>query len=371
MLRMLSGYWQWMILPFGGTTSESTQEQQYTPMQIEGQKLALQEVQRNAELQKILGPAQKQAIQDMVDEASVRSGGKVTDIMRDGAVDTAATEARQKKYEDQLARETTAQQRSDRQAEIGAQISEMQLADLKRGGAASPEQLALIGEATAAAQKTGEADIERFRTDTLRQINEEIAAASGLRPTDTPVVRLSERAGEESARQQGQLTSRLAETNAMARLNFPMAQSKLLSDAGSVQQELGMAAQSFQAQLNERAKENRFRLFASPTSLGAGGSSLGLGSPNVRQETEKDPTFTELSNFAGGVGAMIFSDRRLKRDIFQLGALASGIPVFIFRFEGFEDWHIGVMADEVMGVVPEAVIEDESGYKKVNYSLLH
>ena len=75
--------------------------------------------------------------------------------------------------------------------------------------------------------------------------------------------------------------------------------------------------------------------------------------------------------FGAAGGALLLSDRRLKRDIFQLGELASGIPIYVFRFEGFEDWHIGVMADEVMGVIPHAVLEDESGYKKVHYNLLH
>lgn len=455
--RFLSGYWQFVVLPFGGGSNTNTiQQQQLTPTQEEAQKLALQELQRNAELQKVLGPAQKQAIQDLVDEQAVRTGGKVSDVMRpvEGAaptksldqimnelrgqfttaarseynsetglfteipattdqnalaaeakkvfgaqaptteLDPEATAARQKRFEDLLARETTTQARSDRQAEIAAEISELQLADIKRGGAATPEQLALIGEATAAAQATGEADIERFRTDTLRAINEEVASASGLRPTDTPIVRLSERAGEESARQQGQLTSRLAETNAMARLNFPLAQSKLTADIGATQQSLGLAASQFQEQLNERARENRFRLFASPTSLGAGGSSLGFGSPGVSQTVGGGLTIGEVGQLAGGVGGLISafgatagtgtavteaaaltgalgSDRRLKRDIFRIGELPSGIPIYIFQYKGFEGWHIGVMADEIIGVVPEAVIEDETGYMAVRYDLLN
>ena len=65
------------------------------------------------------------------------------------------------------------------------------------------------------------------------------------------------------------------------------------------------------------------------------------------------------------------SDRRLKRDIIHIGALASGIPVYAFRYIGYEPWHVGCMADEVMGVIPEAVAEHESGYLMVDYSRLH
>ena len=87
---------------------------------------------------------------------------------------------------------------------------------------------------------------------------------------------------------------------------------------------------------------------------------------------------SDLGSLAGGIGglmrgAALFSgsDRRLKRDIYRIGELPSGIPVYIFRFLGFEDWHVGCMADEVMGVIPEAVAEHESGYQMVAYGLLH
>lgn len=299
-------------------------------------------------------------------------------------IDTEATAARQKRFEDIIAREEEGRARSERQAEIASEISELQLADIKRGGAATPEQLALIGEATAAAQKTGEADIERFRTATLRQINEEIASASGLRPTDTPIVRLSERAGEEASRQQGILTSRLAETNATARLNFPLAQSQLQSSIAGSQQGLALAAQSFQDQLKQRAIDNRFRLFAiNPTnSLGFSNTQLGA------QTSSRGPSIGEVGQLVGGVGALVSafsstapaattvastaaSDRRLKRDIFKIGELASGIPFYIFKYKGYEGWHVGVIADEVVGVIPEAVLEDERGIQYVRYDLLH
>jgi len=48
-----------------------------------------------------------------------------------------------------------------------------------------------------------------------------------------------------------------------------------------------------------------------------------------------------------------FSDRRLKEDIAQVGALNDGTPIYRYRFKGSQAFHIGVMADEVKN--PEAV----------------
>lgn len=324
--------------------------------------LTLEQLQRQKALSEQYDPIIQQYIKDLTAEQAARTTSGIT-------------------AEQRVAQEKEDFERSRRMANVEEELTNLQLEQIKSGGRATPEQIALINEATGAAQKTGEADIERFRTDTLRQINEEVASASGLRPTDTPIVRLSERAGEEAARQQGILTSRLAETNATARLNFPLASTKLTADIASGQQGLAMATQQFQQQLKQRAEDNRFRLFqANPTNQFAV-SSLGFGSTMANERfrsastntnTEKGIGLGEVAQLAGGIGGMIAaSDRRLKRDIYRIGELPSGIPIYIFRFNGYEDWHVGVMADEVVGVIPEAVFEHVSGYLMVNYTVLH
>ena len=276
-------------------------------------------------------------------------------------------------------------ERARRMGGIEEELANVQLEAIRRGGQATPEQLEAINAATGAAQATGEADIERFRTETLRQINEEVASASGLRPTDTPVVRLSERAGEESTRQQGMLTSRLAETNAMARLNFPLASQKLQSDMAGQQQGLMLASQQFRESLGQRAQDNRFRLFQGTSTNQNQASradspaqfSLGLGNQRMQQrstftENTAEPTWRDIASIASSVGGMMaMSDRRLKRDIFCIGQLGSGLPVYLYRFNDSEDWHVGVMADEVQEIIPEAVAEHESGYQMVAYHKLH
>ena len=69
-------------------------------------------------------------------------------------------------------------------------------------------------------------------------------------------------------------------------------------------------------------------------------------------------------------GASLLSDIRLKRDIERIGELASGLPVYQFRYLWSDQPHIGVMAHEAMAYAPEAVSEHDSGYLMVNYASL-
>lgn len=78
---------------------------------------------------------------------------------------------------------------------------------------------------------------------------------------------------------------------------------------------------------------------------------------------------------AGGAMSMvgsIFSDERLKEDVQRLSAEAEpGIPLASFRFKGGTQRHVGVIAQDVEKVRPDAVHTDAAtGFKKVDYSKL-
>ncbi len=63
-----------------------------------------------------------------------------------------------------------------------------------------------------------------------------------------------------------------------------------------------------------------------------------------------------------------FSDERLKEDIsVPIGATFDGIPIRHWRYKGDPTPHLGVIAQEVEKVRPEAVVEHPSGYKMVNH----
>jgi hypothetical protein len=78
-----------------------------------------------------------------------------------------------------------------------------------------------------------------------------------------------------------------------------------------------------------------------------------------------------FSLLGAGVGAAAtFSDRRLKRDIEQIGATAAGIPVYVFSYIWDTARIIGVMAQDVLKVAPEAVVMTPSGYYAVHYDMV-
>lgn len=85
-----------------------------------------------------------------------------------------------------------------------------------------------------------------------------------------------------------------------------------------------------------------------------------------------------LMNAAGGasgiaqaVGAL--SDKRVKKDIQQIGHTSKGFPLYLFRYnwdQANESPRIGVMAQDVEKVMPEAVITRDDGIKTVNYAMV-
>jgi hypothetical protein len=94
---------------------------------------------------------------------------------------------------------------------------------------------------------------------------------------------------------------------------------------------------------------------------------------------------TILSSKAGGslidkgisaIGSL-FSDIRMKEKINLIGKTLSGINLYEFEYKpefkeiAGEGKFVGVMAQEVEKVIPEAVIETSIGYKAVDYSKIH
>jgi hypothetical protein len=71
----------------------------------------------------------------------------------------------------------------------------------------------------------------------------------------------------------------------------------------------------------------------------------------------------------GGGGARR-SDMRLKHDIVLLGRLDDGLGYYRFVYNGGHTAYVGVMAQEVEIVKPEAVVRGVDGYMRVSYDLL-
>ena len=74
---------------------------------------------------------------------------------------------------------------------------------------------------------------------------------------------------------------------------------------------------------------------------------------------------------AGGQGSGTgTSDIRLKRDIEALGTLSNGLTLYRFKYLWSDTDMVGVMAQEVLNVAPDAVITGEDGFYRVNYDKL-
>ena len=78
-----------------------------------------------------------------------------------------------------------------------------------------------------------------------------------------------------------------------------------------------------------------------------------------------------LAPFAGMGGsslALMMSDVRVKEDIERIGTHDSGIGIYKYRYKGNPGLHVGVMAQEVAEVDPEAVHDVGGGLLAVDYS---
>ena len=76
------------------------------------------------------------------------------------------------------------------------------------------------------------------------------------------------------------------------------------------------------------------------------------------------------SVIGAGAGMFKFSDRRLKVNIAQVGATPGGLPVYSYNYRGDDEPRIGVMAQDVVEVTPEAVTTLPCGYMAVDYAMI-
>jgi hypothetical protein len=70
------------------------------------------------------------------------------------------------------------------------------------------------------------------------------------------------------------------------------------------------------------------------------------------------------------VGAGRRSDARLKHDIVPLGRLDNGLGFYRFAYNGSNKAYVGVIAQEVRTVMPQAVMRGPDGYLMVFYDRL-
>jgi hypothetical protein len=64
------------------------------------------------------------------------------------------------------------------------------------------------------------------------------------------------------------------------------------------------------------------------------------------------------------------SDLELKHDVVRIGSIADGIGLYRFQYNWSDQVYVGVIAQEVMTVRPDAVTRGPDGYLRVDYGRL-
>ena len=100
---------------------------------------------------------------------------------------------------------------------------------------------------------------------------------------------------------------------------------------------------------------------------------IAAGQAQIQQDTNYSNSLTSVFSTIGSMfgkilpGMVALSDERVKNDIHLVGAMPNGIEVYSFRFK----WHwmpyVGVIAQQVRKIMPEAVTKGDDGLLRVDY----
>lgn len=86
------------------------------------------------------------------------------------------------------------------------------------------------------------------------------------------------------------------------------------------------------------------------------------------QQAARAQAIGSMASTAGTAASMLMmSDRRLKWDIKRIGKLANGLATYAFKYIGSTAQQFGVMAQDVLNVLPDAVGVAPNGYMFVDY----
>jgi len=181
----------------------------------------------------------------------------------------------------------------------------------------------------------------------------------------------------------------LADTNALATLGAQqqaIAQNKADYPMKMLGLEAGlMSGQTIPSTVTKTATASPLSVIAGLTGIGAGlfgapkgGTSPIQGLTDWLNSGTKTGTFNNTFDSSGpedtstGTDFVNPSDRRLKTDIEPVGRMDNGLTVYRYRYKVGGPVHIGVMADEVEKIRPDAYIKGGAGggFDAVNYSKL-
>lgn len=233
----------------------------------------------------------------------------LTDLRRQGLISGAMDKAVTPEQQAELAKQDF--ERAKRLGPIQEELLQLQLEGIRRGGAATPEQERLIKAATDAGISAGSADIDASTQRGIGLISDELANARGLRLSDSPIKGEAALLAREGEVQKGALIKQLRAAEATSRLNFPLAAQQISSGINLSTQGVADAARQFQADLRQRAFQNRLVLTGQTAQSGIGLASIG------------DPSRT-LSSLASVRGSTQTKEGGTM-DLQSIGGIMSGV----------------------------------------------
>jgi len=295
-----------------------------------------------------------------------------------------------------------------------AQIGNLATGELSGGGATAQAPALQGGLATLQSQLTPyangsmignnaalQAELNAINTQVANSVNSEFAGAGrslsganqmaygmGIAQADAPVI-----AGQYNQDVQNQLA---AANDLYGAQNTTSGALAGLTQQGLTNQQQGvttaqdaLAAQNYgptatlaAQQLAQQIPAQNLGLLAQ---IGIPIAGLGTQSSGQSSGTSTESGAQQFGQIAGGLGSLgglfaapsngtsaiagllsLLSDRRLKQDIAQVGALFDGTPVYRYRYIGQRPFQIGLMAQDVERHTPDAVTEI-NGYKAVDY----
>jgi hypothetical protein len=135
------------------------------------------------------------------------------------------------------------------------------------------------------------------------------------------------------------------------------------------------ALQTRGTELNQGFFNNYLQQLSGLSGQGLQAGGLVANTGNVSKSTGGGPsTAGSIGSAIGGIASKlklgIFSDRELKRDIEKIGERPDGLGVYKYRYIGQDQERVGVMADEVAALRPDALGPVKHGFATVDYEAL-
>lgn len=227
----------------------------------------------------------------------------------------------------------------------------------------------LMSQGMNSAYSTG---LQAFQTGQQQQLN----AANALNNVGTTAANVNLATGQQQL------------ANATAQQNLGLTGANANYNAGTQQQQLSQeqltqAYNNFMNQTNWPIAMLNLQMSALANSPYTNTNYTTLAPSNASAQN-----LGAFASLAGGLGSLFgggssgggsgvfsgstYSDRRLKQKVVRIGKLVrSNLPLYTFEYIGDATKRIGVMADEVAKVMPDAVvIDNHSGFMKVDYGMV-